>query len=471
MKIRIQLTLLFGLVVAAILLLFSFSIFYFYSLFREIEFFERLRGKAQETVELLTEIKTIDENILKIIDKHDLTTLYGEEVILYDYDLNLLYKSGEEFVNFPASFLSNIKSRKELRLRNENRETIGIKIDDVGKEYIVIVSAIDNFGYQKINNLILILSIGFVTGVVLAFIIGFYYSENALKPIADVVQQVAKITVSRLNLRVNEGNGKDEIAQLAKTFNRMLVRLEEAFAMQKTFVSNASHELRTPMTTIVGEIEVTLMQKRSAEEYEKVLSSILDETRNLTNMTNGLLELAKVSATDNTFKQEALRIDELIWASRSDLAKKNPEYYVKVDFQNFPEEEQPLYIRGNTNLLKTAFLNLMENACKFSKSQTAEVLVVLFFNKVQILVMDNGVGVPKDDIPYIFQPFYRSIKTRSVSGYGIGLSLVEKIIWLHKGIIEVNSVENVGTIFSVVLFKEDNFKLNNTASQLNMSFD
>jgi signal transduction histidine kinase len=457
MKIRIQLTLLFGMVVGAILLLFSFSIFYFYSLFREIEFYGRLKDKAQETVELLTEIKTIDEDILKIIDKHDLTTLYGEEVIMYDFNLNLLYKSGEEYVKFPASFLSNIKIKNELRLNNDGRETIGIKLQDVGREFIIIVSAIDKYGYQKIDNLLLILTIGWFTGVVLTFVIGYYYSESALKPIADVVQQVDKITISHLNLRVNEGNGKDEIAQLAKTFNSMLVRLEEAFVMQKTFVSNASHELRTPMTAITGEIEVTLMQKRTVEEYEKVLLSILEETKNLTKMTNGLLELARLNADENTFSQEQLRIDELIWASRSDLFKKNPEYYIKVEFQNFPNDEQPLFIRGNANLLKTAFLNLMENACKFSNNKSAELLVILFFNKVQILIMDTGIGIPKADIQYVFQPFYRSIKSRSVIGYGIGLSLVERIIRLHKGIIEVNSTENVGTIFTITLFKEDYF--------------
>ncbi|MFN0049609.1 MAG: sensor histidine kinase [Cytophagales bacterium] len=458
MKIRIKLTLIFGILVGAILLLFSFSIFYFYSLFREIEFYGRLKDKAQETVELLTEIKTIDANILKIIDRHDLTTLYGEQVMMYDLDLNLLYKSGKEYVKFPVSFLLDIKIKKEIRLHNGGRETIGIKLQDLGKEFIIIVSAIDKYGYQKIDNLLLILSIGWFTGVLLVFIIGFYYSESALKPIADVVEQVDKITISQLNLRVNEGNGKDEIAQLAKTFNSMLVRLEEAFLMQKTFVSNASHELRTPMTAITGEIEVTLMQKRPVEEYEKVLSSILDETKNLTQMTNGLLELARLNANENAFSQEQLRIDELIWASRSDLSKKNPNYYVKVEFQNFPDDEQPLFIRGNANLLKTAFLNLMENACKFSNTKSAELLVVLFFNKVQIVIMDNGIGIPKADIQYVFQPFYRSIKSRSVVGYGIGLSLVDRIIRLHKGIIEVNSTENVGTIFTITLFKEDYFK-------------
>lgn len=466
MKIRIQLTLLFGMMVGAILLLFSFSIFYFYSLFREIEFYGRLKDKAQETVELLAEVQTIDKDILKIIDKHDLITLYGEEVMLYDNNLSLIYKSGEEFVSFPSSFLSNIKSKKEIRLHNEGRETIGIKIEDVGRQFIVIVSAIDKFGYQKLNNLILILSIGWFTGVILAFIIGYYFSASALKPIADVIQQVDKITVNQLNLRVDEGNGKDEIAQLAKTFNSMLKRVEEAFVMQKTFVSNASHELRTPMTSITGEIEVTLMQSRTAEEYEKVLHSILEETVNLSKMTNGLLELARVHSNEDTFKQETLRIDDLIWSARSELAKKNAAYRVKVEFQNFPDEEELLFIRGNGNMLKTAFLNLMENACKFSKDQQAEVLVILYFNKVKIVFIDNGIGIPLQDIPYIFQPFYRSIKSRSFVGYGIGLSLVERIIRLHKGSVEVNSAENVGTIFTITLFKEDIFKNKNASFQL-----
>lgn len=458
MKIRIKLTLLFGTVVAAILLVFSFVIFYFYSLFREEEFYERLADKAQETVELLTEVKTIDQNILKIIDKHDLTTLYGEEVMMYDYNLKLLYKSGEEYVHFPDSFLSNIKIQKEIRLRTDERETIGVLIEDVGQIFIVIVSAIDKHGYKKLDNLLLILSFGWAIGVIVVFIVGYYYSQNALQPISSVVKQVDRITAQNLNLRVDEGNSKDEIAQLAKTFNNMLTRLEEAFVMQKNFVSNASHELRTPMTSISGEIEVALMQERSPEEYKKVMESILEETKHLSRMTNGLLELARVSSDEYTFKLQALRVDDVIWQSRSDVLKKYPEYRVKVEFQNFPEEEEKLMIKGNSNMLRTAFINLIENACKFSKNQTAEILVILFFNKVQVLVMDNGVGMSKEDIVHIFQPFYRSMRTRNITGYGIGLSLVDKIIKLHKGLVEVTSTENVGTIFTITLFRDDVFK-------------
>ena len=455
MKIRLKLTLLFGVVVAAILLIFSFSIYYFYSLFREIEFYERLKDKAFETVELLTEVKTIDQGILKIIDKHDLTTLYGEEVIMFDLNFNTMYKSGEEYLHFPQSLLKEIFAKKEIRLRNGDRETIGVLVQEGKNSYIVVVSAIDKFGYSKLDNLILILSIGWSLSVGLVFLIGYFFSENALHPISVVIKQVDKITASNLNTRVDEGNGKDEIAQLGKTFNNMLNRIEDAFIMQKNFVSNASHELRTPMTAISGQIEVALMQKRSEEEYQKTMLSILEDVRKLTKMTNGLLELAKISSDEYGFRPEKQRIDDLIWQTRSDLLKKHPDFTVKVDFENFPEEEDNLYILGKENLLMTAFINLMENACKFSTNKTVNVLIIIFFNKIQILFMDNGIGISKEDLPFIFQPFYRSSQTRKVSGYGVGLSIVERIIRLHKGIIEVNSAENVGTIFTVTLYKND----------------
>lgn len=453
MKIRIRLTLLFTITVATILLIFSLSIYYFYSLFRENEFYDRLEDKAIETVELLTEVKTIDEEILKIIDKHDLTTLQGEEVILFDNNLKMIYKSGEEYIHFPLAALKNIQQKEKVKIKNGDRESLGIHLLDGGKYYVVVVSAIDQYGYSKLNNLLLILSIGFATGVIVIFIIGYYFSENALAPISGVVAQVDKITASNLNMRVDEGNGKDEIATLAKTFNNMLQRLEEAFMMQRNFVSNASHELRTPMTSIAGEIEVALMQPRMPEEYQSVLKSILEETQKLTKMTTGLLDLAKVSSDEYFFTFNPIRIDELLWNARSELLKKFPEYHIKIEFQNFPDEEEKLLFRGNEALLNTVFINLFENGCKFSKNKKVEVLVVIFFNKVQILVMDTGAGIAKDDLNHIFEPFYRSIKTRKINGYGIGLSLVQKIIAMHKGLIEVVSTEGVGTIFTVTIFR------------------
>ena len=454
MKIRLKLTILFTAIVAAILLVFSFSIFYFYSLFREIEFYERLKDKADKTAELLFEVAEINEEILQIVDKHDITTLSAEEIMMYDINHNLIYKSGKEYIHFPNSALDNIRRRKEIRFRNGDRETVGILTSIKQKDIIIIASAIDQFGYKKLDNLLLILSSGWLLSVVIIFFAGRYFSSNALAPITEVVDQVDLITASNLNMRVNGGNGQDEIAQLAAKFNKMLERLEEAFIMQRNFVSNASHELRTPLTSITGQIEVTLMQDRTGEEYSHTLHSILEDINGLTKMSNGLLELARVSADQALFKLIAYRIDELVWQTRSEIVKKHADYKVNVEFENFPEEEQELLIEGNVNLLKTALINLMDNACKFSPNHTVDVLLIFTNSEIKMLFMDTGIGIPKEDLAHIFQPFYRSQKNRPIQGFGIGLSLVEKIVKLHKGSIEVNSTENRGTIFTVSLPKK-----------------
>jgi signal transduction histidine kinase len=415
-----------------------------------------LRDKAEKTAELLMQVSEINEEILKIVDKHDITTLSKEEIMMYDTTHALIYKSGVEYIHFPNSALDAIRKKKEVRLRSGDRETIGILEEIKSRQFIVIASAIDVYGYKKLENLSLILSFGWLASVVMIFFAGRYFSENALRPITEVVQQVDQITASNLNMHVKAGNGQDEIAQLAEKFNRMLERLEEAFVMQKNFVANASHELRTPLTSVTGQIEVTLMQERTSEEYIGTFNSILDDVKGLTKMSNGLLELAKISSDQASFKLMGFRLDDLIWQTRSELLKKFPSHIVNVDFENFPEEEDELTLEGNANLLKTAFINLMDNACKFSPNHRVDVLVIFTQKEVKMLFMDTGIGINKEDIPHIFQPFYRSQKNRPINGFGIGLSLVDKIMKLHKGNVEVNSAPNTGTIFTVSLPKKAN---------------
>ena len=127
--------------------------------------------------------------------------------------------------------------------------------------------------------------------------------------------------------RVNTRDSKDEIAHLAQTFNRMLDRLEEAFVIQKAFVSNASHEMRTPLTAISAQIEVTLMKAREREEYEKILYSLLDDIRQMSALTNGLLALAQSGLSDKALEMKKLRVDEILWSVRSDFLRRKPDLH------------------------------------------------------------------------------------------------------------------------------------------------
>jgi signal transduction histidine kinase len=262
---------------------------------------------------------------------------------------------------------------------------------------------------------------------------------------SDIVRQVEKITISNLNMRVNEGNGVDEIAQLAITFNKMLERLESAFEMQRSFISNASHELRTPLTSITGQIEVSLMNKRSQEEYEAILKSTLEDIKNLNELSNGLLDLAKASSDITEITLRPLRIDEVLWQTHGELIRRKPDYKIQIIFDSPVDDEKKLIVTGNEHLLKTAFANLMDNACKYSSDRHAEVHLNTLADKIRISFSDRGIGISPEDMKKIFEPFFRAKNAWNIPGNGLGLALTERIIKIHQGIISIDSEVNKGT--------------------------
>jgi len=254
-----------------------------------------------------------------------------------------------------------------------------------------------------------------------------------------------------LNMRVNEGNGTDEIAQLAITFNQMLERLESAFEMQRSFVSNASHELRTPLTSITGQIEVSLMNSRTQVEYEAILESVLEDIKNLNALSNGLLDLAKASSDISAITLYPLRIDEILWETRAEIIERKKDYKISIEFREPIEDEKELTVIGNDHLLKTAIVNLMDNACKFSPNKSVEIYLSVKAKCIVTEFTDNGMGIDPDDLEKIFHPFFRSNNAKNISGNGLGLTLTDKIIRLHQGTILIESRLQKGTTVTVCI--------------------
>lgn len=455
MKIRTKFALYFTLIVASILILFAISIYYFSSSYREQQFFTRLKEKAVNTAKLLIEIDEVSYDLLKIIDKNTVS-LAHRRIIIYnsqnekvydDNDTSAFTKAIEPI--YPATFLEKVRATKEIRFREGKKEALAILYDGKRNDYVVIASALDIYGLSKLRNLKFILIGGLLVCVIATMLAGWLYSGRMLRPIAKVVSEVDKLTALNLNQRVNEGNGTDEIAQLAVTFNRMLDRIEEAFKIQKSFVSNASHELRTPLTAITGQIEVSLMKKRSPEEYESVLLSILDDTRSLNKLTNGLLELTHANMEITGLKLSNIRIDELLWQIRNEVMKRNPNYRVNLLISNLPEDESKLIVHGSEQLLKTAFTNIIENACKFSSGKDVNISFEAGNHAVEIKIKDLGIGISPSELHRIFQPFYRGNNAKKYSGHGLGLSLAQKIVQLHNGSLNIDSVVNSFTMVKV----------------------
>jgi len=446
LNIRSRLTIQFTYIVTFILILFSFIIYYFSASYREAEFYSRLEKKALTTAKLLIEVKEVDYNLMKIIDRNTLNALDKEVVMIYDSQNHQIYNSlDNDSIQISKPFLDKIRLLKSIRYHEGKNEAIGLIFTLKSDQYAVIASAYDNYGRIKLHNLIWIIIVGFFISIGLTVYLGRIYANRALKPMSDVVKQVDKINIASLDMRVNEGNGTDEIAQLAITFNQMLERLESAFEMQRSFVSNASHELRTPLTSITGQIEVSLMKSRTHEEYEAILESVLEDIKNLNALSNGLLDLAKASSDISAIALHPLRIDEILWQTRAELIERKKDYNISIIFSEPIEDEKELTVLGNDHLLKTAIVNLMDNACKFSSDKSVEIFLYVKGKYTVAEFADKGVGIDPADMENIFHPFFRAKNAKNIAGNGLGLSLTEKIIQIHRGTISIESQLHKGT--------------------------
>lgn len=451
MRIRTRLTLQFVGIVALIVFCSHLAIYYLSAQYRENQFYDRLRAKAYTTAELLIKVDAVSADLLRIIDKNKKDILFQENITVYNYLDDIVYTNNDNFdFGFSSDFLDKIRIEGEQRVANGDVELVGVQYVDDYNRFVITASAIDKFGRQKLQNLRNTLAISFLAILCVVAAAGWIYAGRALRPISHIVKQVNNISATNLSTRLDEGNKIDEIAQLSATFNEMLDRIETTFQLQKTFVANASHELKNPLTIITSQVEVILLRERTPEEYRQTLTSVLEDVRRLNQVSLRLLDLARLSSDETKIELKPLRIDELIWKCKEELMEKRPEYKV-VFAPELPEEERQLIIMANEDLLTTAFLNIMDNACKFSPDREVTVLLESRGSRSIVKFRDRGIGISAAELPFIFQPFYRSTAAVSVAGHGIGLSLVEKILKFHKAQVEVYSRLEAGTTFTVTI--------------------
>lgn len=444
MNIRTWITLWFISIVAIIILLASMLIYIFSADYREEEFYKRLRNKANNTAKLLIEVDEVDINLLRKIEKDNPVNLDNEEIIIYNFRNEILYSTDQhDVIDIDSGLLSRIRLEDEIRYRQGDFEVLGFLFKGPYDRFAVVTAATDINGFNKLKNLRVVLLTVFAISVLAASISGWFFSGKALQPISKVVQQVDDIEITSLNLRVDEGNGKDEIALLSQTFNRMLTRLETSFNVQKDFIANASHELRTPLTSITGQLEVTLLNVRSGDEYKKVVVSVLEDIKTLNQLSNRLLMLAQAEGSQR--KMTKLRIDELVWQARDEIVRHNPDYVIKIDLDNRLDDEQKLTIDGDEQLIKSAIANIFENGCKYSSDKSIELLISSNRFGLVLEFTDQGIGIPAEDLPSIFEPFHRGSNTKNIPGSGIGLSMVKGIINLHGGKLHIQSEVGKGT--------------------------
>lgn len=449
MKIRDRLALFLGLSAAGIMLVAGLIIWYGSATHRKQYFLNVL----QQEVSLRGQQLSVSGDLYAGFSPHQEERLsaadYGGKITLILPLKNQKTAKDSLKSHFPSDFVEKLFKEKYANFLAGEKEGTGRIFEEEEGSFVVVMAANDRQGKAQLENLKNFLLAGFLLSLPLLYFFGRLSARYILKPLAGKIQKARRISASNLHLRLIVYNEKDEIGQLAIAFNEMLDRLETSFEMQRNFISNASHEIKNPLTAIIGEAEVSLEKKRKPEEYIESLLNISKEADRLNALVDSLFSLAKTGFEETPPEPEEVRLDEVLIEARLKADKSYPENQVKIDFSDLPENPELITIKGNPNLLQVAFTNLIENACKFSANQEVAVKLKVIGNVVQLRITDKGVGIPAQDIKNILQPFYRAGNARTFKGFGIGLSLTDKIIRLHKGQMTIFSEEGKGTTIEI----------------------
>ncbi|MDS1030179.1 ATP-binding protein [Bacillota bacterium LX-D] len=428
------------------------------------------KSLTAKAVEVFNSIKIIDtENhalqkvILPDIDVFASPDVYVQVVDRYGRNIARSSNLGGQFLPIDLQTITSA-GRKELSFKTYSYKNVRLRIYnqpiflDAELVGILQVARTLNSSVQTLTNLRLILLTCLTLAIMAAASAGWFLARSALRPIEKVTEEAGSIGEHQdLSHRVQYNGPSDEVGRLVQTFNTMLARLqtayeklENSYVMQKRFLADASHELRTPLTTIRGNVE--LLEKigeNSSALRQECLADIRSEAERMSRLVNDLLALARAEAGQLPEKEPIALTPFLREVLRQGSLLKKEVNFIYDD----PEELHGVKILGNTDYLRQLFLILLDNAFKFTPPQGT---VTFSFTKepqsVVFKIKDTGSGIAAEDLPHIFERFYRGNKARSQEGTGLGLAIAKWITEVHAADIKVSSQLGIGSTFTIKFF-------------------
>lgn len=450
MNSKTKIILLLSLIFLSFILLYSGFIYYASANYSFVDFYKRLEIRAVTTAKITLENEQ-DINAIKEVKKEYLEQLPNEKIYILPSPTSDSLRIKAQAMGVPASFLFEIQELGTAVYRNQNLFFSGIRYSTHNKAYIVIVSAENYYHSHHIVYLQNLLISALIISMVLIVAISVWFSRKIIQPLQDITRKVNDISSENLHMRLSVSDYNNELGTLASTFNDMLDRLHTAFETQKNFVSNASHELNTPLTAIIGEADVILSKPRDVHEYREAIMRILEAAEKLDKKTKALLFLAQTSYNGKVVKFDKVRVDQLLLDVKETVDKLYPTNKILIDFSFLPENPEMLKVKGNEQLLHLAISNVFMNACKYSNNNTVRVSLGASAQQIIVVVKDYGIGIPPDEIKHIYEPYFRASNTNRHEGYGIGLPITRNVVKMHDGELLVSSVLNQGVTVEIKL--------------------
>ena len=477
-SLRFKLTLWYVLILG--ILLISFSSFLYFTLSKSLH--RDVDDKLRSLAELIASESTspLSKFGFGNIDQALETSLnlrpIGKFIQVLDESGNIGRKSDNlKNVQLPIS-LNALKNATKGLITFETNRSIGntplriitfpvIENNHVTK-IVQIASSLEELE-DALNTLFIILTITVPLALMVAILGGQFLAHKALKPVDNITQTARIITSRNLNQRITPPKVKDEISRLIETFNEMISRLDQSFRQIKQFSSDASHELKTPLTILKGEVEVTLRKERSLQEYQQTLKSNLEEINRMSQIVEDLLLLSKADIGEIRLNKEDINLTEILneVVSQMDMLARSKRLFLSAS-----NHHQDIHMFGDALRIRELFINLIENGIKYTvEGGSIHITLSKEYEPlaengsegvrgekeefVKIIVSDTGIGIAKEDQVRIFNRFFRVDKARSreEGGSGLGLSICKWIVEAHQGEIKVESELGIGSSFIVKL--------------------
>lgn len=422
--------------------------------FRRDEFKERFRQRLEFTSHFIAKSKDFEEEAPVFFNENSDNILLNETILIFNNKKELIYSTiKDRNVTWDDGLLKELDEKKVIYSEKTVPEIYAALRTINGENYYILTSALDSNGKSKLSYLKYLLITAYVMSTLLIGFFSYYFMGQFLKPLEDLNQEISEVTAHKLTTKVPVRDSNDEINVLARSFNTMIGRLDDVFQSQKDFTASASHEIRTPITRMAFQLENLIKLEQHSPETLSSLKQIQQDVYQLSDLTNSLLLLTKFDKENIQSIYEEVRIDEVIFESFEAVEKSYPN--LKMDFLISEEtsENALLTIKGIQSLLDIVFINLFKNAAVYSQDTEVDVLITETNENLTVDVISRGETIPQDEQTKLFEAFKRGNNSQNISGSGLGLRIVKRILEYHSAkITYLSPNENVNQ-FSVIFNK------------------
>lgn len=374
---------------------------------------------------------------------------------LYSQDWQEVFQRGAAFRTLTPSELTGIKYAQP----GAKYRQITLMVRRGPPLFVLQIAVPMSLLVQESSSLLLFFLIGIPTTLLIAGLAGMYLANKALEPVREIVLKAEQLNPSNLSQRLPEPSTEDEIQKLTVTLNGLLGRIERAFESHENFIADASHQLKTPVAILRGELDVFKSKPRSPEEMDAFTESASHELLHMSRLLDNLLLLAKIDAGSGTLVLREVRLDEVLLetVARIEVLAKRKNISIRFNLEDQTAGSAPndFLVNGDSDLIQSMFRNLIDNAIKYSKENSSvEVTVINEANRVLTKIKDFGDSIPKEVLDNIFHRYERgNWRVSGVAGTGLGLTIARRIAEMHGGKILILQDNSPGKVFQVEMKK------------------